>query len=681
MKSIFASTLAILAIGWASCSDPKQETSIADVALNRANLDTTYNPGDDFFRYSNGGWMKAHPIAADFTRYGSFEMLDELSLSNLKSLFDSAATNQANAGKSLAQIGNFYLAGMDTVNLDKLGKAPIEPYLNKIEAIATPNDLMQQLSTLNADGLGTWVYFYASIDDKDSKSQIASTWQSGLGLPEKDYYTELSNARFKTIREAYVRHIANMFVLAGADSIKAKADAALVLKLETRLAKASNSRLENRDPYKTYNKLSWAEFTALAPNWKWDVFLKDLGVATPAVVNVGQPAQLRELSVMLKDVPLAQWKVWLKWQVIHEAAGVLSANFEQEHFAFYGKTLRGQESMKPRWKRIIESSNSVIGELVGQEYVAKHFPPKAKERMLSLVENLRKSLAVRIGKLEWMSDSTKVEALAKLNKINVKIGYPDKWRDYSNLKLEKGDYFGNMVRSTRFETAYNLSKIGQPVDPTEWGMTPQTVNAYYSASRNEIVFPAGILQPPFFYLDGDDAVNYGAIGVVIGHEITHGFDDQGRKYDKDGNLKEWWTKQDSARFEERAQKVVAQYNNFVVFDSLHVDGRLTLGENIADIGGLAISYDAYLMAIGGKPAPADINGFTHTQRFFLAYSQVWSQNIRDKELIRRLKEDVHSPGEFRVNGALFQHDEFYKAFDISAAHKLFLAPEKRAYIW
>ncbi len=670
-----------LATGISSCGGEKKVSEVQEEkAFDKANMDFDVKPGDDFFRYSGGAWMKNNPVPEEYTRYGAFEILDEQNKKNLQNLIKEAAAANAAEGTEQQKIGDFYNSGMDTAKINQLGVKPILPSLESIDAIKDVASLKSEINKMAARGDIYLFYFFASVDKKNSEMMIAKTWQKGLGLPDRDYYTEKENKRYQDIRQAYVEHIAKMFVLTGVEEKKATADAEKILKFETRIAEASNTRLENRNPHTTYNKMGIDELKSNVSNFDWDGFFKALNIA-PTTIDVTQPKHLKELDKMLVEESIDTWKVYLKWHIIDNAANYLSSDFEQQNFAFYNTTLSGQKKMKPRWKRVLSKTSGALGEAIGKVYVEKHFPPEAKQRMLGLVENLRKALSKRIDGLDWMSDSTKLEAQAKLKKVNVKIGYPDKWRDYSNLKIEAGNYFGNVAAAGRFALAFNLSKIDKPVDPTEWGMTPQTVNAYYSPSRNEIVFPAAILQPPFFYLDADDAVNYGAIGVVIGHEITHGFDDQGRKYDKDGNLKDWWTKADSERFDKRTEIVVDQYNRFTVFDSLHVDGKLTLGENIADIGGLNISLQAFKMALEGKETPAKISDFDHFQRFFLSYAQVWRQNIRDKELMRRLKEDVHSPGEFRVNGALFNIPEFYEAFDIKEDNKLYLAPEKRANIW
>ena len=458
-------------------------------------------------------------------------------------------------------------------------------------------------------------------------------------------------------------------------------NADIVLKIETKLAEVSSTRKELRDPVKNYNKTDLAGVKKMATAFDWDTYFTTLGLKNTKEINVGQTKFFGELGKIFTATPVDQWKIYLRWNIVKDASSCLSSNFDKEHFAFYGTVLSGVKEMKPRWKRVLNNTSGNLGEAVGQLYVEKYFPPEAKKRMLELVSNLKLALKDRIEKLTWMGDATKKQAVEKLEKINVKVGYPDKWIDYASLTITKDSYFENIMAASRFYFKRDLEKIGKPVDRMEWGMTPQTVNAYYSPNMNEIVFPAAILQEPFFFLKADDAVNYGAIGVVISHEMTHGFDDQGCQYDKDGNLRNWWTKEDATNFEKQTRVIADHYNAFKELDSLHVDGKLTLGENIADMGGITVAYAALQKALQGKDANAMIDGFTIDQRFFLSYAQVWRQNIRDKELMRRLKEDVHSPHDARVNALLFNVPQFYKAFNIQATDKLFIPEKDRAVIW
>jgi putative endopeptidase len=489
------------------------------------------------------------------------------------------------------------------------------------------------------------------------------------------------DARSKEIRTEYQKHLVNTFKLIGYSEADAAKNAETVVKIETELAKASSTRLALRDPIANYNKTDLAGLKKLAPEFDWNLYFTDLGLTQTKDINVGQPKFLTAMAKLTKSVPIEDWKIYLKWNLVRTASTSLSSAFEKENFAFYGTVLSGIKEMKPRWKRVVSETSGSLGEAVGQLYVEKYFPATSKTRMVALVSNLKAALSERIQNLTWMSAETKKAAVTKLEKINVKVGYPDKWIDYTPVAISKDSYFVNVMNASRFDFKRNLDKIGKPIDRTEWGMTPQTVNAYYNPNMNEIVFPAGILQPPFFYADGDDAVNYGAIGVVIGHEMTHGFDDQGRMFDKDGNLKDWWTKVDADNFKKQTQVLIDQYSSLKVLNDLTVDGKLTIGENIADLGGVNVSYTAFLKALAGKDVNEKIDGFTLSQRFFLAYAQVWRNNIRDKELMRRLKEDVHSPGVARVNGIVYNIPAFYTAFNIQPTDKLYKTVEKRASIW
>jgi putative endopeptidase len=518
---------------------------------------------------------------------------------------------------------------------------------------------------------------YGSADARNSSMVIAQLTQSGMGMPDRDYYLN-DDPRSVDLRAKYITYMTTVFKLMGEDETTAAASAQKVMALETRLAKAAMSRLERRDPNKTYNKLTTAELVKLSPVFNWNRYFADLGIGDPGAVNLNQPEFIKEISAMLTNIPVEEWRVYLKWNLVNESASYLSSNFEQASFDFYSKAMTGTEVMRPRWKRVLGVTSGALSEALGQLYVNAYFPQASKDRMVKLVENLRVSLGERIQGLEWMGAETKQKAMEKLAAISVKIGYPDKWRDYAALDIQEDSYVMNVMRSNKFDTEYNLGKINKPVDKLEWHMSPQTVNAYYNPTMNEIVFPAAILQPPFFFKDGDDAVNYGAIGVVIGHEMTHGFDDKGCKFDKEGNLTDWWTPEDASRFEERTKILVDQYDGFVVLDTLHADGKLSLGENIADLGGLNISYQAFQKANNQKEP---IDGFTPEQRFFLAYAHVWGQNIRDKEILRRTKEDVHSLGRFRVLGPLQNLPEFYAAFEVKEGQAMYLASDKRAKIW
>ncbi len=675
--------VALFALALGACNQKqKKETKNKKMteAINPANMDTLVKPGNNFYEYVNGGWIKSHPIPPEYSQYGAFTVLYENNQKELKALVNEIAKKKSVKQGSVEQkIRDFYNSGMDTSRIEKQGISPIEPELKKIEAISNLKMVQKELAHMHTIGVHPLFYFYAGADEKNSSMDIANLYQGGLGLPDVSYYTK-DDAASKKLRGEYAQHIAKMFELAGDNSKVATKKAQEVLNLETELAKTSFTRLERRSPEKNYNKMSVAQLQKISNDINWKAYFTNIGLAHPGEINVGQPRFFTGMSKIMQKTPVNVWKAYLEWNLLDDAAPYLSKKFVRENFNFYGKTMSGQQKMRPRWKRVMGATSGSLGEALGEMYVAKYFPPEAKARMLKLVNNLKLSFAERIKKLDWMSDTTKKKAIAKLKAITVKVGYPDKWRDYSKLQVVPDNYFQNIMNASKFAFNYNLNKVGKPVDKSEWGMTPQTVNAYYNPSNNEIVFPAGILQPPFFNKDADDAVNYGAIGVVIGHEMTHGFDDQGRKYDKNGNMHNWWTVADAKRFKAKTEKLAELFDHYTILDSLHVNGQLTMGENIADLGGLNISYGAYLKSLDGK-TPKPIQGFTGTQRFFIAYAQVWRQNIRPKELAKRLKTDVHSPGEARVNIPPFNMDAFIKAFNIKPGDKLFIPKKDRAYIW
>jgi len=508
---------------------------------------------------------------------------------------------------------------------------------------------------------------------------IAQLAQGGLGMPDRDYYID-NDERSENLRSKYIEHLKSNFMLMGNDDETSATVAKTIMDIETKLAKFSMTRLERRDPFKTYNKHSISKLQELSPKINWKEYFSNIGLSNINSLNVNQPVFFENLSSVLTDFSIDDWKNYLKWNLIRKTANYLSNEFIDSYFNFYGKTMSGSLENRPRWKRVLGTTNSALSEAIGKLYVAKYFPPKAKERMKNLVANLKSAYAIRIDQLPWMSSETKQKAQEKLETINVKVGYPDKWRDYSALEVKEDAYVLNVLRANNFDFEYMIGKIDKAVDKLEWHMPPQMVNAYYDPSMNEIVFPAAILQAPFFYMDADDAVNYGAIGVVIGHEMTHGFDDQGKNYDKNGNLNEWWTIEDSEKFKQRTKMLVNQFNSFIVIDTIHADGKLTIGENIADLGGLCISHTALQIALKENPQEK-INGFTAEQRFYLAYAHVWAQNIRDKEILRRTKEDVHSLGNLRVNGPLPNLIEFYNAFDVKEGDKMWLPENKRVKIW
>lgn len=650
-------------------------------AIDTSNMDRSVNPGDDFYTYVNGGWLKKHPLPSDKSIYGAFNEIAEKNKTRIKNIVENAMKTKSEKGSITQKIGDFYASGMDTVSIEKAGLKPIQPEFNKIDSLKSKKELASILANFSQNGIGGLFSIFSGQDKLNSKSVICQFWQSGLTLPDRDYYTS-KDPRSQEIRKEYLVHLEKMHKLMGEKAADAKKAAKTIMNIETKLAEISLTRKENRDPHRTLNHKTRAELKTMVPNFDWDTYFNKIGYPSIEMANVAQVDFLNGLSKIIKEFPLNDWKTYLKWKVLDGAAPYLSSAFEKQNFDFFGRKLSGQKIQEPRWKRVLSSTQGALGMAIGQEFVKKYFPPEAKQRMIKLVSNLKKSLEQRITNLAWMGDSTKIKAIEKLHKIGVKVGYPDKWRDYSKLELSRKSYLGNIRNSNNFRFHYMMDKIGKPVDRTEWGMTPQTVNAYYDPSMNEIVFPAGILQPPFFNMNADDAVNYGAIGVVIGHEMTHGFDDQGRQFDSEGNLKNWWTDKDAKQFKTYTHKLVDQFNGFYPFKDMHVDGELDLGENIADFGGLTVSYNAYLISLKGKTTPKPIDGFTDKQRFFIAFAQVWRNQISDKELKRRLKEDVHSPGKYRVDGALFNVPEFYKAFPgIKPGDKLYRTKEQRAVIW
>jgi putative endopeptidase len=651
-------------------------------AFDVQNMDTTIKPGDDFFIYSNGTWLKNNPIPADKNSRSTFDELFERNRHDIREIIEeAAAVKEVQPGSNVEKIGAFYNSGMDTISIERLGLSPLKMFFDKIESIKSIADVQSVGAFFQTYQISPFFAVFSNQDSKNSTSVIAQCSQAGIGLPERDYYFN-NDESTKKIREKYLIHLTKMFELLKDEPSVAGKNAETVMKMETQLAKASFTNVENQDPQKTYNKVTIEELNKLAPDIKWHSYFTQVGYPELSEVNIWQPSFMKELNNMMKTVPVDNWKTFLRWQLINSTAAYLGKEFVDQNFDFYNRTLTGQEKMEPRWKLILDVTSGSLGESIGQLYVKKYFPPIAKQKMTDLIMNLKKSLKQRIENLTWMGPQTKQEALAKLGKMGVKVGYPDKWRDYSGLSISSESYVLNVLNSQAFEFRYSMDKVGKPVDPTEWGMTPQTVNAYYNPNRNEIVFPAGILQPPFFNLDADDAVNYGAIGFVIGHEMTHGFDNMGRQFDKDGNLRDWWTKEDSKAFEARAAMLIDQYNHCEVLDSVFVNGKLTLGENIADLGGGTVAFNAYKLSLEGKETPKPIDGFTNYQRFFLGYAQVWRTNMRDKELKKRVKTDEHSPAKVRINGVVYNMPEFYTAFpDVKPGNKLFRPVEQRPVIW
>jgi putative endopeptidase len=647
--------------------------------INLNNLDRTAKPGTDFYQFACGGWMKAHPLTAEYSRFGSFDMLGENNRAQLNGLIVGLANNHSYAHGSLGQkIGDLYNMAMDSVKLNKDGNAPLRNDLRKVSTIRNRAEVYALLGDMlfYAD---PFFNLYVGADDKNSTANLLQCGQGGLGMGERDYYLEQTD-KMKDIRAKYVKFITKMFTLAGYNDAYAKEASAWVMDIETRLAKVARKKEDLRDPYKNYNKMTIAAAKAKWPAFGWSALLSHGGLTAAKEINVGQPESITEISNIIAKLPMKNIIAYLQWNIINGGAGELSDDFVDANFDFYGRTMSGRQQNNPRWKRAVSAVTSALGEAVGKMYVEKYFPAAAKERMLQLVKNLQKSLAERIQAQEWMSAETKTKALEKLAAFRIKVGYPDKWKDYSKLDIVNDSYYENMKRAGRW--AYNrmVDKLGKPVDPTEWMMTPQTVNAYYNPTTNEICFPAGILQYPFFDMNADDAFNYGAIGVVIGHEMTHGFDDEGRQYNKDGNLQDWWSKGDGEKFNARTKVMSDFFNNITVAPGIKANGLLTLGENLADHGGLQVSYNAFLNATKDHPLTT-VDGFTPAQRFFLAYANVWAGNIRPQEILKRTKTDPHALGKWRVDGALPHIQAWYEAFGITPSDPMYVPADKRVNIW
>lgn len=661
-----------------SCAGQKEAKSTSGIDL--ANMDTTVSAGTDFFRYACGGWNDAHPLTAEYSRYGTFDELFENSQTQLRELIEGLAAQKNNqAGSAAQKIGDLYNMAMDSVTLNKQGAEPVKAMLDKIAGLKDKNEIVPMMTEMAHIGIGTYFRSYVYADPKNSSVNILQMGQGGINLGEKEYYLDTDSIT-QNIREQYKLYIGKLFQLAGFSEADAQQKVADVMEIETAIAKVSRSATELRDPEANYHKMSFDELKKTIAGIDWDTYMKDLGIQAPAELNVEQVEPIQEVARLMNTLPLSKHVSYLEYNLLDAAASCLSDDFVAARFDFYGKVLSGRQVNQPRWKRAVNSVNGMLGELVGEMYVEKYFPAAAKERMVKLVKNLQTALGERIDAQEWMSDSTKIRAHEKLATFHVKVGYPDKWKDYSKLEIKNDSYWANVCRASEWGFNDMYSRIGKPVDKDEWLMTPQTVNAYYNPSTNEICFPAAILQPPFFNMEADDAANYGAIGVVIGHEMTHGFDDQGRQFDKDGNLTDWWAPGDADRFKERAQVMVDFFNKIEVLPGLQANGELTLGENLADHGGLNVAYLAFQNAT--KDAPLGVvDGFTPEQRFFLAYATLWAGNIRDEQIRVYTKSDPHSLGKWRVNGALPHIQAWYDAFHITPSDPLYVAPENRVNVW
>jgi len=681
MKLANWSWLAVLAVTVSACNNKsKDETTATErtVFFDKSGMDTTVKPGENFFLYANGKWIKDTKIPATETGWGLGNILYNDNQKELLGILEDVSAKDNPTGSKEQKVGDLYKSGMDTVTIDKLGYEPVKPLLAKINAVKDYKEVVKLAADGFKTGDGFLLGFYVSPDDRISSKNAAHFDQTGMTLPEKGYYLKTDSAS-KKIRDAYVKYIAKIFTLTGVDAKNADAKAANVLKLETEIANASLSPVELRDPVKNYNKFAGADFQKQVPDIDLADAFKRMDLKTDTIL-VGQPGYYKGLDNLLKTEPIAIWKDYLAFNALNGAATALSKDFRDAHFDFFGKTLSGQKKQKERWKIVAQRVDGGLGELLGQLYVEKYFTPEAKKRMLDLVNNLQSVYRSRIEKLDWMGPETKKRALAKLDAFTKKIGYPDKWRNYDDVTISKDAFYANLQSIGHHDYQYMINKIGKPVDRSEWQMTPPTVDAYSNPTFNEIVFPAGILQYPFFDKNADDAINYGGIGLVIGHEMTHGFDDQGRQYDKDGNLKDWWTKEDAAGFKKRVQVVIDQYNKFTVLNNVHINGSLTQGENLADIGGLAIAYEAFKNTPEGK-SDKKIDGFTPDQRFFLSCAQVWRSKRTDESTRMQVNTDPHSPAMFRVIGPVTNNPGFYKAFNIKPGDKMYIPENERVKVW
>ena len=659
---------------------PQTAPAAKDHGFDPADLDTTCKPCQDFFDYASGGWIKSHPIQPEYASWGRFNALQNHNQEVLRQILEAAAVSKAMPGSIEQKIGDFYSACMNTEAIEAAGTKPIEPELERIAAIGNLAQLQDEAAHLQGIGTRVLFSFGSEQDDKNSQQVIGAASQGGLGLPDRDYYTK-QDEKSKMLRDQYVQHIAKMMTLAGDGPDKAAAEARTVLAIETQMAQASKTRVERRDPEANYHKMDPAQLRALTPGFSWETYFRNLGFANIRQVNVGQPEFFRALDKEMKSVPISDWKTYLRWHLIRSSAPALSGKFVEENFNFYGRTLTGAKEIQPRWKRCVNATDRSLGEALGQKYVEKVFPPQAKQRAHDMVENLVAALRSDIETLPWMSDPTRKQALAKLAAMNLKIGYPDKWRDYSPYQVTRDSYLEDLQHGAAFEFHRELAKIDKPVDRNEWDMSPPTVNAYYDPNMNEIVFPAGILQPPFFDAQADDALNYGGIGAVIGHEMTHGFDDQGAQYDAQGNLHNWWTPEDLKNFKERTACVEKQFDSFAVAEDLHENGKLVLGESIADLGGLTLAHMAFDNTSEGKGDAPKIDDFTPEQRFFLSFARIWGTTARPEYERMMTTVDPHPLPRFRARGALMNVPAFAKAFDCQTGDAMVKPADQICKIW
>jgi putative endopeptidase len=647
--------------------------------IDRSNMNLSIKPGDDFVEYSNGTWLKNNVIPAKETRWGSFNQLRDFNINAVKSILEGTQGSQAATGSVERRVADFYAAAMDSLAIEKLGYSPIQADLNQINAIQFKSQIVTEIARMRKTGAGSPLFsFYVGQDRKQVDKMVPQLGQGGTSLPDRDLYLK-SDARSLKIQEGFKIYVSTLFELIGTSPAQAKANAETIFQVEKKLAEAQMSRLEMRDPYKTYNKLVFSDFNQKTPAFNWALTFQDFGTSAPDSVLVSAPKFFESVNKMLIETPVETWKTYLTWNLLKGSSSYLSSPFVKASFTF-NQVVSGQKAQTPRWQRMSSLTDGVIGELLGQLYVAKYFKPEAKERMVELVANLRKAFEMRINRLEWMSAETKQKALAKLYAFTPKIGYPDIWKNYEGLEISPDAFYQNMRNAGAWGFQENIAQIGKPVDRTKWGMTPPTVNAYYSPVMNEIVFPAGILQFPFFDGKADDAINYGGIGAVIGHEMSHGFDDTGSKYDKDGALRNWWSKDDLAKFNAKTEQLGKQFDAYTVLDTIHVNGKFTMGENIGDLGGLNIAYEAFKMTKQGK-SKAKIDGFTADQRFFLAWAQVWRSKTLPETAANLVQTDPHSPAQYRTIGAPVNMDAWYQAFNVKPGDKLYKKPEERIKIW
>ncbi len=674
IKSVLTTSAVILFSAFIG-NDPLDTNHLG---VDLKSIDKSIKPSDDFYMYANGNWVRNNPVPADEARWGSSDLLQQENQNKIRLIFEEVAIDKLAApGSARQKMRDFYLTAMDTVTIEKQGLLPAQPLFDKVSNMKSKKELSSVIAELYKNGIGNSFVLYVHRDLKKSDRNICYLRQGGFQLPDRDYYLK-DDDRSKKIKEEYVKHMVNMFQMKGDKDGAQKAQS--VLKIETAMAEVSKPRVELRDQEKNYNKWTLANLKTTVPELNWEDFFTLTGVGKVDELVMGQPLFFEKLNKMIAEYPLEDWKAYLEWKVLTSSAPFLSNNFAREDFRFFNTVLNGQEEMKPRWKDVLDVADGSLGEIVGQIYVEKYFSQKSKERVKNMVNNMLSVYRQRIENLDWMSAETKKKALEKLSLFNTKLGYPDKWKDYSTLTITRESYLSNYLACARFEFKDMVSKLGKPVDKKEWNMLPHTVNAYYDPSLNEIVFPAAIMQPPFFYPDADDAVNYGAIGAVIGHEITHGFDDQGAKYDGSGNLNNWWTEEDKTKFKAKTKVLVEQFAKYEALPGLFVNGELTLGENIADLGGVNVAYSAYELSMKGKPKEI-LAGFTPEQRFFLSFAQVWKGNFKEEYLRKMILTNVHSPGNFRAIAAPSNMTQFYEAFGVKPGDKMYREDALRAKIW